>query len=143
MKKWEVSRRACLRGGGAAVGLPLLEAMLPGVQRARAAGASAPKRLVFFVFANGTSDTSLTKHVDRSVEGKPGTFWPKTLGTGFEPTPILQPLIDLGLRNEIMVIRDLENDTFGFELAHYACISLMTGGRVLNPSEPEIGRAHV
>ena len=34
MKKWELSRRHLLKGAGVAMGLPLLEAMLPSVGRA-------------------------------------------------------------------------------------------------------------
>ncbi len=51
-----LNRRALLRGvsaaGAVAVGLPLLEAMLP--RSASAADAAAPKRIVFWFTANGT-----------------------------------------------------------------------------------------
>ena len=50
MKRWELSRRTLLRGVGASLALPLLEQMLPSVQRAYAAGEPRPRRMmVFFV----------------------------------------------------------------------------------------------
>src|SRR5262245_6046439 len=110
MNKWEISRRTCLRGAGAAMALPLLEAMGPDVRRARAAGAPRPKRLVFFVFTGGTPDTRLnTTGVGgtNTAAGKPGSLWPYTTGAGFEITPILKPLEDL--RQDILVIANLHN----------------------------------
>jgi len=48
-----LSRRTLLYGaGGIAIGLPLLEAMLP--RRAGAAGAAPPKRFLVWMSVNGT-----------------------------------------------------------------------------------------
>lgn len=102
-RPWEVSRRAALRGLGVGIGLPLLQAMLPGMKRAHAAG-NTPKRLVFFVFEGGTSESPYPNR------GRPGAFWPQTLGTGFETTPILRPLIDAGLKNDILLVANLHNE---------------------------------
>ena len=48
-----LSRRTLLRGTGAAVALPLLEAMLPKTAMAAAAQPSAPARLAIFFTPNG------------------------------------------------------------------------------------------
>lgn len=51
MSGWTLQRRTFLRGVGATMALPLLEAMLPA--KAWAAGATAPKRLLCIFFPNG------------------------------------------------------------------------------------------
>lgn len=73
-RKWELSRRAFLRGSGAMLGLPFLNAMMPGVARA---GGALPKRLIVIYTPNGTV---------------PKNFWPKGQGSDFALSPILQPL---------------------------------------------------
>ncbi|HLF13188.1 MAG TPA: DUF1552 domain-containing protein [Gammaproteobacteria bacterium] len=72
-------RRTFLRGVGAAIGLPLLDAMVP----ALAAGTPAPvKRLGFVYLPNG---------VAMNFSGI--NYWtPKGAGTDFELSPILTPL---------------------------------------------------
>lgn len=70
-----LSRRTLLRGAGAAMALPFLEAMMPG---ARAADrASRPKRLQVFYSPNGMT--------------MPG-FQPAETGAGFALPPTLEPL---------------------------------------------------
>lgn len=69
-----ISRRTLLRGAGAAVALPFLEAMLP--RRARAAAAD-PQRFVGFFVPNGIRMSAWT---------------PATEGSGYALTPMLQPL---------------------------------------------------
>ncbi len=115
-RSWEVSRRACLRGAGTALALPTLEAMLPGMKRARAD--AAPKRMVFFVFNNGTPD---------HANGRPGTFWPKTAGSDFEITPILQPIADL--KKDILLISGLDNKP-GDNVSHSATATLLSGAGI-------------
>jgi Protein of unknown function (DUF1552) len=78
-----LSRRALLRGGSVVVGLPLLEAMLP----RRAMAATAPTRLVTFFAPNSLP----LEH-----------FVPATVGTGFELTPLLEPLA--AMREELVVV---------------------------------------
>ncbi len=70
--KKSLSRRTWLKGAGAAIGLPLLDAMLPAFARAAA------PRLRFGVvyFPNGAIMQQFT---------------PKSVGAGFEFTPILKP----------------------------------------------------
>src|SRR3954462_1214101 len=53
---WRISRRTMLRGLGATIALPLLNAMLPTSARAAAgAAASKPKRRVFCYIPNGVN----------------------------------------------------------------------------------------
>jgi len=71
-----LSRRTFLRGAGAAIGLPLLDAMTPALAWAR--GASAPPlRLCFVYVPNGMVMKNWT---------------PATTGTNFEFSPILKPM---------------------------------------------------
>ena len=82
-----LSRRALLRGAGAAIALPFLDAMTP----ARAAGAGkAPVRLVFCYVPNGIIMNDWT---------------PKGVGREFEITRILKPLE--AYREEMLVLSGL------------------------------------
>jgi hypothetical protein len=74
MKSFTLDRRAVLRGGGAAVALPLLEAMLP---RRAHAQAAPPRRFVPWFTANGT----IMKN-----------WAPTGTETAFTLAPILAPL---------------------------------------------------
>jgi hypothetical protein len=71
-----LNRRALLRGAGACVALPFLDAMVP-ARAAAAPTANAPVRLGFFYFPNGLVMEQYT---------------PVEEGTGFEFTRILKPL---------------------------------------------------
>mgnify|MGYP003396583053 CR=1 FL=1 len=54
VKRWELSRRAFLGGAGVAVGLPVLEAMLPGILRgAEGQAAPPPVRFLSYYVPNG------------------------------------------------------------------------------------------
>jgi hypothetical protein len=90
-----VSRRHILRGVGAGLALPLLDAMLPAA-RAVAQGAVAPKRFGAVFVPHGE---------------RPGFWNPATVGTGFEPSVILQPLAP-HLR-ELTVVSQLANPIAG------------------------------
>ena len=72
-----LSRRTFLRGAGAFIGLPLLDAMTPALAWARAASAQPPVRLCFVYVPNGMVMKNWT---------------PAATGTNFEFTPILKPL---------------------------------------------------
>jgi hypothetical protein len=72
-----LSRRTFLRGAGALVGLPLLDAMVPALGWARGAGPRPPTRLGFVYVPNGMVMSSWT---------------PARQGKDFEFTPILKPL---------------------------------------------------
>ena len=81
-------RRTVLRGLGATMALPLLEAMTPAVARA---AATPVHRFQTFYVPNGMA-----------ME-----FWlPKTTGAAFELTPILEPLA--AYRNQMLVLSGLK-----------------------------------
>jgi hypothetical protein len=89
-----LSRRLFLGGGAAvAIGLPLLESMLP--RSARAQAAAAPKRILFYYVPCGINGSTR------------GDFWPTTAGTGFEITPMLTSLAPL--KSDFTFITGLEN----------------------------------
>lgn len=88
-----LSRRTLLRGAGTLMALPLLEAMLPGRARAQAM-APKPRRFVGFYVPCGI-------HM-------PG-WTPTATGGAWAPTPILQPLVDAGLKNDVLVVSGLAN----------------------------------
>jgi uncharacterized protein DUF1552 len=81
MKKLVLSRRKLLRGAaygvGAAVGLPLLEAMLDRHGEALAAGTPLPKRFGEFFWGNGVV---------------PKSWYPAQTGAAWQLTPQLMPL---------------------------------------------------
>ena len=87
-----LSRRTFLRGAGVAVGLPLLDAMVPSLT-ALAQTAAAPKpRLGFLYLPHG----AIMEH-----------WTPATEGAGFEMTPILKPLEPF--RSQLTIVSGLEN----------------------------------
>jgi hypothetical protein len=78
VKTFQLSRRACLKGAGVALGLPMLEAMLPVGRRARAqAAAGKPLRLLVWTFPDGARMDAWT---------------PSATGANYTTTPILKPL---------------------------------------------------
>ncbi len=84
-------RRTFLRGLGAAVALPMLDAMIP--TRARAAALTPPKRMAFLFVPNGVNTAEWT---------------PAAEGADFELPFILQPLQPH--KNEMLVISGLAQD---------------------------------
>ena len=88
-------RRTFLRGVGAAVALPLLDAMPlagagPGVAKAADGAAKGPVRLAFSFFPNGVNTDK---------------WFPKGTGADWELTPSLEPLADF--KNDITVLSGL------------------------------------
>jgi uncharacterized protein DUF1552 len=86
-----LSRRTVLRGVGCAVGLPLLEAMLP--RRAYSAEAKAPVRMAFISFPNGAIMDA---------------WRPRGEGTSFELGPTMQPLADV--KSHVTVVSGLAQE---------------------------------
>src|SRR3954469_22537884 len=86
LTKKHLSRRTLLKGAGVAVGLPLLDAMIP-ASTAVAQTAAAPKlRAGFFYIPHGAVMWN-TKH------GKEMDHWtPSGAGADFKLSPILAPL---------------------------------------------------
>jgi Protein of unknown function (DUF1552) len=84
ISRYALSRRTLLRGAaagvGAAVGLPMLEAMLNGRGDALAAGAPLPKRFGEFYWGNGVNVS---------------TWYPAQNGPTWQLTPLLQPLVNV------------------------------------------------
>jgi hypothetical protein len=90
--KKHISRRTVLKGVGASIALPLLDAMNPAATAwARTAG-SAPKRLAFIGFPHGAI-------MDR--------WSPAETGTNYEMSPILQPLEPF--RRHLTIVSGLRN----------------------------------
>ena len=87
-----LSRRTLLRGSGAALALPLLDAMVPaGTALAQTAAAPRP-RLGFFYFPHGAIMDKWT---------------PAATGSGFEVTPILKPLA--AFKDQMTIVSNLRN----------------------------------
>jgi hypothetical protein len=92
--KMALPRRTFLRGMGAALALPMLDAMVPALSQlsTSAAAATATPRMAFFYAPNGTYLPN---------------FHPTAVGKTFDLTPVLQPLA--GVRDRIVVISGLAN----------------------------------
>ncbi len=87
-----LSRRALLRGAGAAVALPLLDAMIPAGTALAQTAASAKPRLGFFYFPHGAIMDKWT---------------PAATGPAFDLTPILKPLA--AYQNQMTIVSNLRN----------------------------------
>ena len=99
--KRSLPRRTFLRGVGVALGLPLLDAMVPAfTATAKAAGAPL-QRLGFVYVPHGVIMDQWT---------------PAKEGAGFEFTPILKPLEPL--RDSLVVVSNLARPEAGFETQH-------------------------
>src|SRR6187200_128913 len=91
--KKHVSRRSVLKGVGATIALPLLDAMNPAATAwAQTAAGTTPKRFAFVGFPHGAV-------MDR--------WSPPQTGTNFEMSPILQPLEPL--RQHMTIVSGLRN----------------------------------
>ena len=91
--KKSLSRRTMLRGMGATVALPLLDAMVPALSAASTAAEKPPMRLAFAYVPNGF----YLPHFHPAGQG----------GTDFELSPILKPMEPL--RDKLVVITGLSN----------------------------------
>ncbi len=87
-----LSRRTFLRGAGVAVGLPLLDAMIPAWTALARTAARPMPRMGFIYLPHGAIMEQWT---------------PATQGTDFELTPILEPLAPF--RSHLTVVSGLEN----------------------------------
>ena len=91
--KKHVSRRTVLKGVGASIALPLLDAMNPAATAwAQTPAGSAPKRFAFIGFPHGAI-------MDR--------WSPPQTGTNYEMSPILQPLE--AFRQHMTIVSGLRN----------------------------------
>ena len=102
-------RRRFLRSAGVAIGLPLLEAMLPAGLRAQtAAGAPAAKRLLL---------------IGRPLGLHTPLLFPTQAGKDYEATRYLKPLQEL--RGEFTVISGMSHR--GYPGGHHTEVALLTG----------------
>src|ERR1700733_12176881 len=85
-----VSRRAILRGLGAAIALPVLDAMTPALFAASTLSAAAPRRMAFMYVPNGIIMNQFT---------------PATEGADYQITRLLEPLA--AYREDLMVLSGL------------------------------------
>src|SRR5215475_11927948 len=90
--KKHLSRRTFLRGAGVAVGLPLLEAMIPASTALSQTAAKPLPRMGFVYFPHGAI-------MDR--------WTPATEGSDFEISPILKPLEKF--KKQLTIVSGLEN----------------------------------
>jgi hypothetical protein len=101
--KKSLPRRTVLRGLGAAVTLPLLDAMLPAFVPLAKAAAKPRMRFGAVYFPNGAIMQQLT---------------PQTVGAGFEFTPILKPLEPF--RDSLIVVTNLTRSHPGSQFGDHA-----------------------
>jgi hypothetical protein len=87
-----LSRRTVLRGAGASIALPLLDAMIPAATALAETAAAAKPRLAFIYFPHG----AIMDHWTPSSEGR-----------DFEMSPILKPLEPF--RSKLTIVSGLEN----------------------------------
>ena len=109
-QRWLLSRRHFLRGAGATVALPLLDAMTP--LRAAPAAADKPRRSVFVYVPNGVN----------------GMAWQVTTpGRGYALSPSLKPLERH--RDDFTVFSGLHHPN-GLGQAHVCADTWLTGARI-------------
>ena len=117
--KWHIQRRTFLRGVGAAIALPMLDAMAPSlgsvVSAATGTPAKSPRRMAFVYVPNGVTVPEWT---------------PKAVGANLEFGRILQPLAPL--KNYVNVVSGLDQKNgmpFGDGAGDHAraCAAFLTG----------------
>ena len=89
----QLSRRTILRGIGAGVALPMLDAMIPSTALASSVTADAPRRMAFLFVPNGVNLSKWT---------------PTRLNYNYDLPQTLQPLARI--RNEVSVLSGLTHD---------------------------------
>ena len=110
MKSWQISRRTMLKGVGAMMSLPMLEAMGPFTATAASNSSRKgkhPVRLAVLYMPNGVN---------------PHAWTPKGVGGEFELSPILEPLASH--KNDLLVLTELWNAASNTGDGHY----VKTGG---------------
>lgn len=119
-RHWQLSRRAFLRGAGAAVGLPLLDAMLPAKVLAGQAPAQPPVRMACVFFPNGVWQDA---------------WIPKQTGSDYDLPFALEPL--RSVKDDVLVLSGLDKANSRSGDGHYAkTANFLTG----MPVEKTTGR---
>lgn len=117
-----ISRRMLLKGAGAALSLPWLEAMAPRLSATETLDAP-PKRVAFLFVPNGV----------RSDQWNP----PQGEGDGFELSPMLEPLKDV--KEELIVLENLWNKQTVGRNGHWPKVpAWLSGGFVERTSGRDI-----
>jgi len=101
--KKSLNRRALLRGAGAAIALPLMDAMIPAFAPRALAASLTPRRFGVTYFPNG--------HIMQE-------FTPATVGAGFAFTPILKPLEPF--RDSLLVLTNFTRSHPGSQVGDHA-----------------------
>jgi hypothetical protein len=110
--KKSIPRRTLLRGLGTAIALPFLDAMVPAFTPLAKAAANPKMRFGAVYFPNGAIMQEFT---------------PKTVGTGFEFTPILKPLEPF--KDSLAVVTNVTRSHPGSQVGDHAvsCAGFLTG----------------
>jgi hypothetical protein len=103
ISKMSLPRRTFLRGMGAAIALPLLDAMVPALTPLAKAAAAPRTRFGAIYIPNGAI-------VDE--------FFPKSFGTNWEFTPILKPLEPF--KDQLVVVKNLTRSHPGSQVGDHA-----------------------
>src|SRR6516225_237540 len=103
ISKLSLSRRTFLRGAGAAIALPFLDAMVPALTPLARAAAAPRTRFGAIYIPNGAI-------VDE--------FFPKSFGTNWEFTPILKPLEPF--KDQLVVVKNLTRSHPGSQVGDHA-----------------------
>ena len=114
--KMSLPRRTFLRGVGAAIGLPLLEAMVPALTATARTVASPKMRFGAVYIPHGAIMDQYT---------------PKTVGKGFDFTPILKPLEPF--RESVMVVSNLDRP--GDDDSHATASAAWLSGAIAKKTE--------
>src|SRR5579864_2248552 len=113
-KRWHLSRRTFLRGAGAAIALPWLDAMKPAAAMAGEAAAKPPVRFACLYFPNGAWM---------------GNWVPTTAGADYVLPFSLTPLADV--RDDVLVLSGLDKAASHEGDGHYAkTANFLTGMHV-------------
>ncbi|MFT3712564.1 MAG: DUF1552 domain-containing protein [Archangium sp.] len=120
MKSFKLSRRHLLRGVGAALALPTLDAMLNGHGTAFADGTPPPRRFVTWFFGNGVIRSKWT---------------PAQVGTTYTPTEQLAPLVDasrnIDVRSYVSVVSGFNVKTPNVRGHHNGACALLSGSPLI------------
>ncbi len=98
-----LNRRTLLRGLGAAVGLPWLEAMTPTPLQGKSRAPASPIRMAVLYMPNGTH---------------PDQWTPRRAGSGYDLSPTLEPLAELN--SDVHVLTNLWNAASNDGDGHFA-----------------------
>src|SRR5262249_11244424 len=101
-RRYPISRRTMLRGAGAALALPWLEATNPVSALASSKVARGPARMAVLYMANGVNESMWT---------------PEGEGRDFKLSPTLEPLSDL--KDDLLVLTNLWNHASEGMEGHY------------------------